>query len=99
MGEILVGHPAFMFSFLPVAERDRWEMRESVKLSREIFAQAAFDECRDAELAPGPGVQSDAEIDAFVREDCEASNYFGQTVIKLKLPLYKQHEILKSKAL
>ena len=87
MGEILVGHPAFMFSFLPVAERDRWEMRESVKLSREIFAQAAFDECRDAELAPGQGVQSDAEIDAFVREDCENSSYFGQIVIGLKSPL------------
>ena len=49
------------------SEIDRWEMRESVKLSREIFAQAAFDDYRDAELAPGPDVKSDKEIDAFVR--------------------------------
>merc|ERR550532_3897283 len=42
-------------------------MRESVKLSREIFAQAAFDDYRDVELAPGPNVKSDADIDAFVR--------------------------------
>ena len=55
-------NPIFRFS-----EVDRWEMRESVKLSREIFAQAAFDDYRDAELAPGPDVKSDKEIDAFVR--------------------------------
>ena len=43
-------------------------MRESVKLSREIFAQKAFDEFRDIELAPGDDVKTDEEIDAFVRE-------------------------------
>ena len=63
-------------------------MRESVKLSREIFAQAAFEEYRDAELAPGPDVKSDAEIDAFVREDCRDSNFFKQM---LKLILNQCH--------
>ena len=53
-------------------------MRESVKLSREIFGQAAFDEYRDVELAPGPDVKSDAEIDAFVREDLADSNLLKQ---------------------
>ena len=67
---------------------DRWEMREAVKLSREIFAQAAFEEYRDAELAPGPDVKSDAEIDAFVREDCRDSNFFKQM---LKLILNQCH--------
>ncbi len=43
-------------------------MRESIKLSREIFAQKAFDEYRDIEIQPGDKVQSDAELDAFVRK-------------------------------
>ena len=51
-------------------------MRESVKLSREIFAQAAFDEYRDAELAPGPQVQSDKDIDAFVRDQLAFPGYY-----------------------
>ncbi|WP_148864553.1 choline dehydrogenase [Marinobacter fonticola] len=49
-------------------ERDRWEMRESVKLTREIFAQKAFDPYRGKELRPGANMTSDADIDAFVRQ-------------------------------
>jgi choline dehydrogenase len=33
---------------------------------REIFAQPAMDPHRGEEIAPGPSVQSDAEIDAYV---------------------------------
>jgi choline dehydrogenase len=44
-----------------------------VKLTREIFAQAGFDPYRGAELAPGPEVKTDAEIDAFVRETVETA--------------------------
>ena len=54
-------------------EIDRWEMRESVKLSRELFAQKAFDEFRDIELEPGDHAQTDAEIDAFVREKSDSA--------------------------
>lgn len=53
-------------------ERDRRVMREGIRIARRIFAQAAFDECRGDELAPGNMVQSDAEIDAFVRANAEA---------------------------
>lgn len=49
-------------------ERDRWEMRESVKLTREIFAQKAFDPYRGKELRPGEEMNSDAAIDTFVRQ-------------------------------
>ena len=52
-------------------EIDRWELRESVKLSREIFAQKAFDSFRDIELEPGEDVKTDDEIDAWVRRKCE----------------------------
>ena len=42
-------------------------MRQCVRLTREIFAQEAFDEYRGEELAPGAGVQTDEEIDEWVR--------------------------------
>ena len=45
----------------------RHEMRQCVRLTREIFAQEAFDEYRGEELAPGAGVQTDEEIDEWVR--------------------------------
>ena len=48
-------------------------MRAAVRLTREIFSQAAFDPYRGAELAPGPEVRSDAEIDAFVRAKAESA--------------------------
>jgi choline dehydrogenase len=54
-------------------EGDRREMRDCVKLTREIFAQKGFDPYRGAELKPGPGVQSDTEIDAFVREKADSA--------------------------
>ncbi|VDM57804.1 unnamed protein product [Angiostrongylus costaricensis] len=47
---------------------DDWkEFRKCIRLSREIFAQKAFDPYRGEELAPGKEVESDAQIDNFVR--------------------------------
>ncbi len=48
------------------AESDRHVMRTAVKKMREIFAASAFDPHRGPELAPGPDVKTDAEIDAYV---------------------------------
>ena len=47
--------------------------RDAVRLTREIFAQKAFDPYRGDELAPGPEAQSDADIDAFVRAKGESA--------------------------
>ncbi|MEQ5835550.1 choline dehydrogenase [Marinobacter sp. NFXS9] len=60
-------HPIIQPNLLST-ERDRWEMRESVKLTREIFQQKAFDRFRGKELRPGADMTSDADIDAFVRQ-------------------------------
>lgn len=49
------------------------EMRAAVRLTREIFAQPAFDPFRGAELAPGPEVRTDAEIDAWIAQHCESA--------------------------
>ena len=51
-----------------------WEdMRASVRLTREIFAQAAFDPYRGAELNPGKDVKTDAEIDEWVAQNAESA--------------------------
>ena len=64
--------PSILFNYM-ATEGDRQEMRAGVRLTREIFAQPAFDRFRGAELAPGPEVRSDAEIDAFVRAKAESA--------------------------
>jgi choline dehydrogenase len=64
--------PSILFNYM-ATEGDRREMRAAVRLTREIFAQPAFDPYRGPELAPGPEVQSDAEIDAFVRAKAESA--------------------------
>jgi choline dehydrogenase len=65
-------HPLLQPNYL-ATELDRSEMREGVKLTREVFAQPAFDAYRGAELNPGPGVRSDAEIDAWVRRKADSA--------------------------
>ena len=53
---------------------DDWrEMRASVRLTREIFAQAAFDPYRGDEIAPGKDVRSDREIDEWVARHAESA--------------------------
>lgn len=42
--------------------------RIAIRATRRIFAQPAFDALRGPELGPGDALQSDEEIDAYVRE-------------------------------
>lgn len=53
------------------AEEDRRALREGVRMTREIFAQEAFDPYRGPELMPGAHVQNNDRIDAFVRRTAE----------------------------
>jgi len=64
--------PRIFFNYLGAAD-DLTEMRACVRLTREIFAQPAFERYRGREIQPGTGVQSDAEIDAFVRQHVESA--------------------------
>lgn len=64
--------PLIQFNYL-TTEGDRREFRDGVRLTREIFAQKAFDPYRGAELAPGPAVTTDAEIDAHLRRKAESA--------------------------
>ena len=42
--------------------------RAAIRAVRNIFAQAPFDPFRGEELAPGASIQSDDELDAYLRE-------------------------------
>eukprot|EP00057_Strongylocentrotus_purpuratus_P015193 XP_011669667.1 PREDICTED: choline dehydrogenase, mitochondrial-like [Strongylocentrotus purpuratus] len=52
-------------------EIDRRDLRHSIRLTREIVAQKAFDEFRGEEMAPGSSVQTDSELDAFISAKAE----------------------------
>ena len=64
--------PRILFNYL--SEPDDWtEMRACVRLTREIFAQPAFDRYRGREIQPGADVQADEQIDAFIRAKVESA--------------------------
>jgi choline dehydrogenase len=57
--------PAIFANYL-ATEEDRRALRQGVKIAREVASQAALSRYVSAENAPGPGVQTDAEIDAWI---------------------------------
>lgn len=64
--------PKVFFNYLSRPE-DLEEMRACVRLTREIFAQPAFAPYRGREIQPGASVQSDEQIDDFVRQHVESA--------------------------
>jgi len=64
--------PEIIFNYLQ-HEEDIEAYRACVRLTREIIGQAAMDAYRGPEIQPGEAVQSDAEIDAFVRSAVESA--------------------------
>jgi choline dehydrogenase len=48
-------------------EEDMRTARAALRLARELIAMPAFDAFRGSEYAPGAAVQSDAELDQFIR--------------------------------
>jgi choline dehydrogenase len=64
--------PKIVFNYM--SHPDDWEeMRASVRLTRKIFAQAAFAPYAGREIQPGAAAQTDEEIDAFLREKLESA--------------------------
>ncbi|MCU0909327.1 MAG: choline dehydrogenase [Rhodobacteraceae bacterium] len=53
--------------------QDWVDFRACVRATRSIFAQPAMAAHVAAEVQPGPGVRTDAEIDAFVRDHVESA--------------------------
>jgi choline dehydrogenase len=64
--------PQITFNYLQHQD-DIQGFRACVRLTREIIDQPAFDSYRGEEIQPGMHIQSDSEIDAFVRESVESA--------------------------
>jgi len=64
--------PEIIFNYLQ-HEEDIEAYRACVRLTREIIGQPAMDAYRGPEIQPGEAVQSDADIDAFVRSAVESA--------------------------
>ena len=64
--------PSIFFNYMS-KEEDWIEFRESVRLTREIFDQPSMAKYGKREIVPGINVQSDAEIDAFIKDEVESA--------------------------
>ncbi|MCX7058520.1 MAG: choline dehydrogenase, partial [Proteobacteria bacterium] len=64
--------PKILFNYM--SHPDDWaEMRACVRLTREIFSQQSFDRYRGREIQPGDAVQTDEQIDEFIRQKVETA--------------------------
>lgn len=64
--------PSIFFNYMST-EEDWQDFRQAIRLTREIVGQPAFDPLRGAELQPGDAAQSDAALDAVIREHAESA--------------------------
>jgi choline dehydrogenase len=65
-------HPRICFNYM--SQSDDWaEFRAAIRHTREIFAQTALAPYSGVELSPGPKVQSDEELDSFLRTAVESA--------------------------
>lgn len=65
-------HPKIQFNYLST-EQDKADWRACIRLTREILQQNALSDYDAGEIEPGPNVQTDAEIDAWVRQAVESA--------------------------
>ena len=54
-------------------EKDWLDFRKAIRLTREIFAQDAFKDLIRHEIQPGVAMQSDDELDYFIKEHVESA--------------------------
>ncbi|MDD9920667.1 MAG: GMC family oxidoreductase N-terminal domain-containing protein, partial [Boseongicola sp.] len=54
-------------------DEDMQIFRRAITIAREIASQSAFDFCRGPEVSPGPKITSDADLDAYVRENANSA--------------------------
>ncbi|WP_150524774.1 choline dehydrogenase [Roseibium sediminis] len=64
--------PSILFNYM--SHEDDWtEFRTAIRLTREIFGQEAFSPYRGKEIQPGDQVQSDEDLNAFIRDHAESA--------------------------
>ncbi|MEL4583029.1 GMC oxidoreductase, partial [Acinetobacter baumannii] len=65
-------HPSILFNYMST-EQDWREFRDAIRITREIMHQPALDPYRGDEISPGKHLQTDAELDDFVRNHAETA--------------------------
>jgi choline dehydrogenase len=64
--------PEILFNYM--SHPDDWkEFRACIRLTREVIGQKALEPFRAEEIQPGSAVQTDEQIDEFIREHCESA--------------------------
>jgi len=64
--------PEIRFNYM--SHPDDWrDFRHCIRLTREIFGQSAFDPYRGREISPGSHVQTDDELNDFIRAHAESA--------------------------
>lgn len=64
--------PAIRFNYMSHA-KDWADFRHCIRLTREIFGQPAFAPYAGDEIQPGAGLQTDDELDSFIRDHAESA--------------------------
>ncbi|NCO16541.1 MAG: choline dehydrogenase, partial [Alphaproteobacteria bacterium] len=64
--------PRISFNYMSQPE-DWQDFRRCIRLTREIFAQSAFAPYLKSEIQPGAMLQSDAQLDDFIRDHAESA--------------------------
>ncbi len=64
--------PEIRFNYM--SHPDDWvDFRHCIRLTREIFGQKAFHPYRGCEISPGAGVETDEQLDDFIRAHAESA--------------------------
>lgn len=64
--------PGIIFNYIGT-EQDKQDWRDCIRLTREILNQPAMDQYRGDEIQPSLNVQTDAEIDTWVKQNVESA--------------------------
>ena len=64
--------PKIQFNYMSTPE-DWEDFRTCIRLTREIFGQEAFKKYAGKEIQPGAALQSDEDLDAFLRDEVESA--------------------------
>jgi choline dehydrogenase len=64
--------PRILFNYIST-EQDKQDWRDTIRLTREVLEQSALDTYRGEEIQPGINIQSDEDIDQWVKENVESA--------------------------
>ncbi|WP_340621004.1 choline dehydrogenase [Xenorhabdus siamensis] len=65
-------HPSILFNYMST-EQDWQEFRDAIRITREIMVQPALAPYCGREISPGADIQTDEQLDAFIRERAETA--------------------------